>query len=461
MKKSTRRDFLKQTSILAAGTMLAKNSFAVNLLSKPSVVILGAGLSGLAAGKMLKENGYDVTILEARERIGGRVFSHTFNSDNVTDEKDNIVIELGAEWIGKSHERLLTLCKELNIELINNQFDDRLIYDNKYFKPDEWDFSPEWKVKFEKIISDYGNYTEADKKKLDKTDWWRFLMNNGISQKDLDLREYADSTDFGESIRFVSAYAALAEYAESDATNEMDYKAKGGNQMIAKGLAETIGYDNIKLGNKVNSVNYNSGINITCENGEVYSCEKLICSLPTYSISKINWDPILPLYKRDAIDQLQYCRINKSATLFKEKFWKDDSFSIITDTFSHYFYHATKEQNNNKGVLISYAIGDKADILSRLKKEEREKVVAESLSSAFGNNVLDLIETNVNYYWGTDEYSKGAYALYGKSQWFDVMPLLKEKVNNIYFSGEHVADWQGFMEGAINTGEEAATLIMS
>ena len=95
--------------------------------------------------------------------------------------------------------------------------------------------------------ADYANYTEADKKRLDKTDWWRFLMNNGISQKDLDLREYADSTDFGESIRFVSAYAALAEYAESDETNEMDYKAKGGNQMIAKKLEEKIGYENIKL----------------------------------------------------------------------------------------------------------------------------------------------------------------------------------------------------------------------
>ena len=50
----------------------------------------------------------------------------------------------------------------------------------------------------------------------------------------------------------------------------------------------------------------------------------------------------------------------------------------------------------------------------------------------------------------------GAYALYGKGQWYGVMPVLKEKFNNIYFSGEHVADWQGFMEGAIVSGEEVA-----
>jgi len=450
---SSRREFLKQTSVIAAGAILYKNSFAVNLLARPKVIILGAGLSGLAAGKMLTENGADVTILEARNRIGGRVFSHTIDSG------DKLVIELGGEWIGRSHERILELCKELNLELINNEFDDRLIYDNKFFQPGEWDYSPEWKEKFSKILIDYQTMTEDRKKILDKMDWWRFLMNNDISQRDLDIREYSDSTDFGESIRFVSAYAALAEYAESDENNEMDLKLKGGNLEIAKALADKTGLKKIMLNNKVSSVNYGSNIKITCTNGESYECDKLICSLPTYSVSKINWSPVLPSSKIAAVNALQYSRINKSATLFKERFWKDEAFSILTDTFSHYFYHASKQQNTSKGVLISYTIGDNADILSRLEKEERENVVAESLKIAFGD-VRHLMEDNINYYWGADEYSKGAYALYGKGQWFDVMPVLKEKVGNIYFSGEHVADWQGFMEGAIVSGEEAAKEIL-
>ncbi len=74
---STRREFLKQTTILTAGALLTTQNFKLNLLAKPKVVILGAGLSGLAAGKTLVENGYDVTILEARNRIGGRVHSET------------------------------------------------------------------------------------------------------------------------------------------------------------------------------------------------------------------------------------------------------------------------------------------------------------------------------------------------------------------------------------------------
>lgn len=451
---STRREFLKQTSLIAAGALIANNSFAINFLSKPKVIILGAGLAGLAAGKMLIENGYDATILEAQNRIGGRVFSHTI------DEKDNLVIELGAEWIGESHDRIIALCKELNVELVNNQFDDRLIYDNKFFKTHEWSFSPEWKEKYDRIIKDYSKFTEDDKVKLDRIDWWRFLMNNDIQQKDLDLMEYANSTDFGESIRFVSAYAALAEYAESGERNEMDFKAKGGNQQIVKAIAGKVGMDNIKTGNKADQIEYGTKIKIHCTNGNTYECDSLICTLPTYSISKIKWNPVLPQDKINAINELQYCRINKSATLFKERFWEDDSFSIITDTFSHYFYHATKYQSDSKGVLISYAIGDKADILGSLNKDDREKFVAQSLESAFGD-VKPLMEDNVNYYWGTDPFSKGAYALYGKGQWFTLMPVLKEKMNNIYFAGEHVADWQGFMEGAIVTGEDAAKDIMS
>lgn len=452
---TTRRDFLKQAGILTAGALISGNSLGFNLLKKPDVIILGAGFSGLAAGRLLNDNGANVTILEARNRLGGRIFSHEI------DKADNIVIELGGEWIGRSHERMIEICKELGLELINNEFDDRLVYEDKFYTPEEWDFTPEWKVKWDKIIADYKNFTEDDKKQLDKMDWWRFLMNNDIPARDLDLREYADSTDFGESIRFVSAYAALAEYAESNENNEMDLKVKGGNGLIAKAMADKIGLDKILLDHKVVSVDQSgSKIKITCENGQTFECDKLICSLPTFSISKINWNPALPQIKIDAINALQYSRINKTATLFKERFWTDQRFSILTDTLTHYFYHATKFQNGNKGVLISYSIGDKADMMSRLTKDEREHELARSLNIAFGD-VKPLIETTENYYWGTDQYSKGAYALYGKGQWFVERPILGEKFNNIYFSGEHVADWQGFMEGAVNTGEEAAKEILS
>ncbi len=86
------------------------------------------------------------------------------------------------------------------------------------------------------------------------------------------------------------------------------------------------------------------------------------------------------------------------------------------------------------------------------------KMISETLNPHFGD-VASKLNNQVNYYWGADNYSKGAYAMYGKDQWFRVRPILQESFLNTHFAGEHLADWQGFMEGAINTGEEAAEKI--
>ena len=77
------------------------------------------------------------------------------------------------------------------------------------------------------------------------------------------------------------------------------------------------------------------------------------------------------------------------------------------------------------------------------------------LEPHFGN-IKPMLKNQVTYYWGNDEYSRGAYAMYGIDQWFKLRPLLAQPFMNTHFAGEHLADWQGFMEGAIETGEAAA-----
>ncbi|MBE2254785.1 MAG: FAD-dependent oxidoreductase [Ignavibacteria bacterium] len=448
---STRRDFLKQSSVVLAGAMVTPKLFNFNLNNKQNVIIVGAGLAGLSAGKFLKEKGVNVTILEARNRIGGRVFSFDI---------DGLVIELGAEWVGASHERIIELCKEYNLELHDNRFSSHKLIDGDYRKPGEWDFTPDWKIKYDKILEDYKNYTDADKMKLDKMDWWRFLVNNDIPEQDLIIREYLDSTDFGESIRFVSAYMALAEYAESSEFNEMDFKIKGGNSKLINAMADSVGRENILLNHKVSSIDYSgTKVKLTTSKGELYESDKIIFTTPTYAMSKIKWLPGLPEDKVDAINALQYCRINKNATLFNQKIFADN-FDLVTDTYSHYFYHATKFQSQDKGVLIGYSVGDKADVIGTAREQYRLDQVNNDLTEIFGS-LGNVRGKNINYYWGEDEFTKGAYAMYGKDQWFKIQPVLKRNLNDkVYFAGEHIAEWQGFMEGAINTGEEAAEQII-
>jgi monoamine oxidase len=452
---SSRRQFIQESSLATAGILVASSSWGSFFIGKkPKVVIIGAGFAGLAAAYYLHQKKIDFVILEARNRISGRVFSHTI------DEQEKLVVELGAEWVGASHTRLQNLCNEFGLALDDNQFESHLIYKGKYSAKGEWKYSDNWKTTFDKLIEAYGEMTPAQKIKLDKTDWWRYLVQNGCDGRDLDIRELLDSTDFGESIRHVSAFAALAEYAESSEKNEMDCKIRGGNSLLAQKMAEAIGSDKIHLEHAVSKVIQKpaGGVEVHCANGKIFKADKLICTAPTFAVRKINWQPALPPDQAMALDQLQYARINKNPLLFNKRFWGTEDFDMVTDQLPHYFYHATKNQRSSKGVLISYTIGDKAAVMAGQDDQWKAKVIQQTLSPAFGD-VLPMLEKQTNYYWGNDEYSRGAYAIYGKGQWFGLRPLLLRPHIHTHFAGEHLADWQGFMEGAINTGEDAAKKI--
>src|SRR5260221_9185323 len=156
---TTRRDFLKASALLAAGAVLPK-TFNINSITNPKVLIMGAGFSGIAAAYKLVQKGFDVTVLEARNRISGRVFSFEI------DKAEKLVIELGGEWVGASHTRIQELCKEFGLILENNQMDTHLIYGGQYSPKGKWSYSSEWKDAYGKMMADYKNFTDDDKKKM-------------------------------------------------------------------------------------------------------------------------------------------------------------------------------------------------------------------------------------------------------------------------------------------------------
>jgi monoamine oxidase len=450
----SRRKFIRNVALSTGGLLLGAESFGNFVVGKkPKVIIIGAGFAGLAAAYKLKQRKIDFVILEARNRIGGRVFSRTIDAD------EKLVVELGGEWVGNSHKRMIELCDEFKLTLFDNYLNTRLIYKGEYFDKGQWGFSETWEKKFKQMKADYKKLTDAGARKLDKIDFWRYLVNNGCDGKDLELKELMDSTDFGESLRHVSAYAAIGEYAESDDTNEMDKKIKGGNERLAYALKDAIGADKIMLQHKVEKIEQGSKVKVTCAEGHVFDGDFIICTIPTFSAKKINWIPALPAETKLAMNELQYARINKNAMLYSERFWKDESFDLVTDQPGHYFYHATKNQPSKKGVLISYAIGDKAPVIKAQTDAWKADMINMSLKTAFGDT-KQFLEKQEDYYWGDDEYSKGAYAMYGVGQWFGILPVLQKPFMRTHFAGEHLSDaWQGFMEGAIETGEAAAALI--
>lgn len=451
--RSSRRAFIKSVGAAALGVPLLIHGSAQaqpqRRRAKHSCVVVGAGLSGLAAAYALKRANWDVTILEARERHGGRVQSFRFK------ESPELVCELGGEWIGASHERIRALCREFDIPLKDHRFEASLMRDGRVSRPGAWDFSPQAKVAFEKFKKSYSNYTQRDRERLDRFDWWTWLEQSGFTEDDLLLRDLQDSTDFGESIRHVSAYAAASEYLESSPANEMDFKIAGGNSRLVEEFTKRIGVESIQTRAHVHEIQQRGG-RVTVKAGRaLYQADACICTVPARLLDAIKFDPPLPAAQRDAAERLQYARIVKNQVLFNERFWGAEDFSLVSDVTSHYYFHSTRDQRGPQGILCSYAIGEKADVLASQSDARRMEIITRDLLP-LDPRAPRLALGIQSMPWQRDPHTQGAYAVYRPGQWFTVRPVLQQPHGKVLFAGEHLADWQGFMEGAVVTGEEAA-----
>jgi len=467
LNKPNRRDFLKIIGAASVGLVLAPAVFTQR--RQKHCIIIGAGFAGLAAAYKLKRAGWKVSIFEARDRIGGRVFSHKFAFTDLT-------CELGAEWVGESHERIKALCHDFKIPLQKHQFDDYLLRDGRVSRPGQWGFSPKAKTAFTKLIAGYEKLSPLAKTRIDRYDWWTYLEKIGFTNDDLLLRDLMDSTDFGESIRHVSAFAALAEYAESSPHNEMDYKMTGGNSRLTEEFENRIDFHNIRTSRQVTSIVQRRGHVIVTtsptqrsgdydfilgdDEHETVIADAVICTVPINSLLKIKFDPPLPSAQRAAAERLTYARICKNSVLYNERFWRDENFSMVSDVTSHYYFHSTQSQPGKQGILTSYAIGEKADVLASQSDSRRQKIITEDLVD-FDRNAPQLARGIRSYAWQRDPFTDGAYALYKPGQWFGIRPILARPHGKVLFAGEHLADWQGFMEGAIETGEAAAATLVS
>jgi monoamine oxidase len=442
---TNRREFLRTAGVAAVGAPLILSPFVQRRAY--SCIIIGAGLSGLAAAHALKD--WNLTILEARERVGGRVLSFSFK------ESPELVCELGGEWVGDSHERMKALCHDFKIPLKDHRFEAWLMQDGVVKRPGQWDFSPQAKAAFEKFRKVYKTYTDRDRVRLDQYDWWTWLKEIGFTEEDLWLRDLQDSTDFGETIRMMSAYAAAAEYFESSPANEMDFKMEGGNSRLVNALASRVGNTAIHTGMMVQRIAQRGGRVTVTAGGMDFTADACICTVPARVLDKIAFDPPLPRTQSEAAEKLQYARIVKNQVLFNERFWGPEDFSLVSDVTSHYYFHSTKNQPGKQGILCSYAIGEKADVLAAQNSRRRSDIITRDLLP-LNKRAPELAANIQSMAWQRDIYTQGAYAFYRPGQWFTLRPILQQPHGKVLFAGEHLADWQGFMEGAVVTGEAAA-----
>jgi monoamine oxidase len=452
--KTSRRRFLANAGIIAAGLPL----YASPLKPQHSCIVVGAGFAGLTAAYRLSAAGWKVTVLEARNRTGGRVWSYRF------PQAPELVCEMGGEWIGKDHKKIIALAKELNVPLEPHAYRVWLLQRGQMHAPGSWDFSPQAHAAWKKFLSEYKRYSEQDKRRMDQYDWWTWLGKMGFAGNDRRIHELIDSTDYGESIREVSAYVAAEEYVDTDYTNpnntdEMDWHVLGGNSKLVQALANRLPPGALHLNSPVVSIKQRAGLVTVATAKESFTADACIFAAPASVLSSIHFEPALSSAQALAADELEYSRIIKTQLLFNHRFWPAEDFSLISDETAHEYFHTTQKQPGPRGILCSYSVGDKADVLAAQSQAERQAQLVRDLSAVSGDAPKALI-TSVDQPWQDDPWVHGAYAIYRPGQWFRIRPLLEQPHGKVLFAGEHLAEWQGFMEGAVDTGEIAATHLL-
>jgi monoamine oxidase len=442
-------------------------------------VVIGAGLAGLAAAYRLTERHCKVTVLEARDRLGGRVLTHHFC------DAPELNCELGGEWIGNDHTTMQALCKELKLSLQKheyaNSFWNQLTPAN-LIPRGQWCMSAEALAIWKKFQTDFLSFGPKRLRELDSIDWWTQLKQLGFQPEDLLRRDMMDSTDFGETIRMNSAYTAATEYLNSkkekvDDTDEMDWKVRGGNSRLIMALAKKIGKQNIRTEQIVVGIQQINGrVHVNVEgSGAPIIADYCICAIPAHCMIDIDWGKKNPPTSHlEAAAQLQYARITKTAVLCSERFWpkpESGGYSVCTNLASDFCFDSTFGQNGKKGkkfkkgILCSYAVGDKAVDIASSPQDKLKYWIVEDVANANGLNwsanhsktiALDMQQQA----WQADPFTRGAYAFYRPGQWFTVRNVLRKRFGRVFFAGEHIADWQGFMEGAVQTGYAAAKAVL-
>lgn len=413
------------------------------------VLILGAGIAGLAAAHELVKKKLSVKILEARDRVGGRVWS--------TELGGGLVGEYGAEWIGSTHTVMRKFAKEFHLTLEAHTFNDY-----EFMLEGENIADPALKsalVKLGQILSKWKNVKTRNFAKLDSMSLWKFLSKS-VTAKEMRVLSEIYSEEFGQDIRYVSAVRAVSDHLTGGKNTHMDFHVKGGNTLLVEALAKHIGKKNILLSHEVVHIAQDhKGVIVECANGSKYFAKKVICTLPTQVIARTHFTPTMNLRMRSVARNLKYGHILKTILLFPERFWGKEDFSQLTTGVTQYTYHTTQGQRGKKGALCIYAVGKRADKLSKMNMERTWAELKKTFPKHVDTKSIKPIKM-WRHAWSEDSFAVGAYAVYQPKEWSRVQRYFAKPYGHVYFAGEYLGEMQGFMEGAARSGIDAAKKVI-
>ena len=378
-------------AVATAGLDRSQLSAAVRnvVLTGPAkkVLILGAGMAGLVAAYELSKSGHDVTVLEARTRPGGRV--HTLREPF----SDGLFAEEGAARIPENHDLTVKYVKEFALPL-----------------------EPFYPSRLNAVRFDRGRREE--------------VAIDGFTD--------AMTQNYG---------------GELGGSPERWQKIVGGTDMLPKAFAQRLG-EKIHYGSPVVRIEQDAQqarvVFLKSGQRQTLTADRVLCTIPFSVLRNIEL-PALSERKRDVIKNTRYDAVSRVYLQTRTRFWEDkglNGFAFTSGAIE--IWQPTWSQPGSRGILMTYARPGEAEKITKLKENERVATTLTQLDEIFGG-LKENFERGATKCWMDDEWSRGAWAFVGFSNFFTgVAPD-----ERIHFAGEHLSAWSSWMQGALSSGLRA------
>lgn len=440
------------------------------------VVIVGAGAAGLTAANELRKAGLSVAVLEARDRVGGRLW---------TDVIDGAMLELGGQWVSPDQDALQQTIEELGLETFSRYRDGDSVYVGPdgvvhRFTGEMFPVSPQT----EQVIAEVTERLDAMVAEIDPDRPWEHpnAADWDTITWDAWLHEQTDDDEAIRNLAFATGSAMLTKPTHAfsllqsllmaasagsysnlvDADFILDKRVVGGLQQVPLLLAERLGED-VMLGQPVRSLEWSdAGVAAVTDQTTVRARFAILAHAPVL-YDRISFVPPLPRRQHQVHQHLSMGFVIKVHAVYDRPFWREQGLSGTAFSpyeLSHEAYDNTNH-GDERGTLVGFVSDRNADDLFALSAAERKERILESLSHYYGPEA----KSPVVYYesdWGTEEWTRGAYAAS-----FDMGGLhrygadLRAAVGPIHFACSDMAG-AGYqhVDGAIRMGRLAASQIL-
>lgn len=460
----TRREMI-QRSLAAAGALLLSDRLDLLAQAKAGrVIVIGAGFSGLAAAYELGKAGYDVTVVEARNRVGGRVISF---SDIVPGKN----VEGGGELIGSNHPAWVGYARQFGLQFLDVGEEDAefpIVLNGKRLSGDEsealWE---EMEKAFATILADAAKvdadrpWTAAGAAELDKrtlASWIDSLSASPMCKAGLRTMMTADNGVVTEWQSYLANLAmvkggGLEKYwLESEV-----YRCRGGNQQLATKLVAAIGAAKVLTRTPVRSVALtDKGARVALASGKTLEADHVILTAPPSTWNRIAFDPGLP---PDLTPQMG--TNVKFLMGLNGPFWRRGELApdLLSDGAVNMTWHTTEAQRGAGDALVAFSGGPSAEMCRDWGARRTDNYLVE-LGKVY-RGIRGAYSGKSRFMdWPGDAWTKASYSFPAPGQVTAQGPTLFDGLGHLHFAGEYASyAFMGFMEGALHSGAAVAKRI--